>query len=523
MTHSEAAHTRSCEGSSLGMTQVLPLLKSSGWNLLGTLVRVLFGTILSVAIARGLGPVEMGRYGYFLWLVGIVTSFVSLGFPATIRRYVAEFLGSRDYDNARALTRAMFQLGGGAFSVASVALICGALFFADHGEWVLYGLAAILVVLSGMLTIAEAVLVGVQDFRAVALVSALICPLNFVLVVVAITLGLGLDGVFSMSGLTTCLALWLFARAARRCLGSGPQVPIARSLWNRIIRYSFSLSLILLFDAIVWKSSEIFFLKRFSTPEQIAFYTIAFSLAQAIPLLSSFFSSTILPMVSHLVGAGNKDDVAVMFPKVIRYLGLIASPICLGGSAIVGPFIVAAYGAPYQPAGLLGTLLFVSGLSQILAGGASAYICGMERPQFNVWLSGAMALLDLILAWNLVPRYGAIGATLASVISQTGASVGIIAYTIWRFEFHFPLRALGRIILAGLLCGGSAAALCWMLPGVGGVVGAMLVGAVIYLLSLWTLRAVEPSDWEFLSSVGQVLPSRLQLGYMRMLSHLSRS
>lgn len=504
------------------VSQVSRLLGFSAWNLLGTLARIFSGILVSVALARGLGPTGMGRYGYFIWLSGTVAGLVALGLPAATRRYVAEFIGSGDRDTARAVFQRLVRMGAGLFGLASVSLIVGAHFLDNPEEWRLYGLVGVLVILVGMSSVYGAAVTGAQDFRGMALIEAVTYPLLLVFMVGALGLGFALEGVLWMYALATGLGLLLLARAARRRLGSGPAIPITDSLKRRVLRFSSSLSLILLFDVIVWQNSEIFFLRRFSATQEIAFYTIAFSLAQGIRLLASVFSSTITPTVAHLFGAGRKDEAAALFPQTIRYLGLLGVPVCLGGAAIIGSFIVAAYGEPYRPAAPLGVILFISALGPALSCAASAYLYAMERPQFNVWLAGAAALLDVLLAWSLVPSLGALGATLANVVSQTTASVGLLIYVVWTFGFRFPAHALGRIGLAGLLAAAPALISCLLLGGAMGVVIGVVAGAVAYPFGLLLFRAIESSDWEILSRIARRLPIRWQAGYMQAVTRLSR-
>jgi O-antigen/teichoic acid export membrane protein len=464
----------------------------------------------------------MGRFGYVIWLVGTVTSLVGFALPITTRRYVAEMLGSGAQDTALAVFKRSAGLGGGVFGLTGLVLVAYGLLVVP-GEAGLYTLAATLVWLLGMWAIVEAAATGAQDFRTQALGTALFYALYLLLAGGTLALGLGLPGILSVWALATGVGLWfLGVRVWQRLSGGAEPQPLPHALRRRLLRFGTSLSLVLFLDVIVWRNSEVFFLKAYSSPQEIAYYAIAFGLAQAIPLMTSLFSSTILPVVSHLIGGGRTETVTAMFPQVLRYLALLGAPICFGGAAVVGQFIRLAYGSAYETAALLGTVLFLGGFLPALACGATAYLYGLDRPQFSLWLTGVAALLDVVLAWSLIPHLGAAGATIASVVSQTLLSVGLLACVTRQFGLSFPAEALCRIGFAGILTGGVALAVSRATGGIFGVVGAVLAGAVSYPLAILLVRAAMPADWRALSILGERLPLSIRTPYGQTLNVLSR-
>ena len=65
------------------------LLRNTFWYGAVTLVGLVAGLLMSVILARGLGPARMGDYSYLLWAVRILTAVATLGWALATTRYTA--------------------------------------------------------------------------------------------------------------------------------------------------------------------------------------------------------------------------------------------------------------------------------------------------------------------------------------------------------------------------------------------------------------------------------------------------
>jgi O-antigen/teichoic acid export membrane protein len=111
----------------------------------------------------------------------------------------------------------------------------------------------------------------------------------------------------------------------------------------------------------------------------------------------------------------------------------------------------------------------------------------MRRTQFNWVVTGAAALVNVTLNLILIPRYGMMGAAIATVAAFTTMFWGMS----WWAQRMFPVPYQWRRVVTAALAG-AALAVCGKLVG-GGVVVA-LVFALAYPFVLLPLGFYLPAE-----------------------------
>jgi O-antigen/teichoic acid export membrane protein len=221
----------------------------------------------SALIARDLGPANMGVYGYAMWLVGALGVLANVGLPAAITKYISEFLGSGDAGTAvlvgRRLVRAQFIVA----LAVSAATACFA--FLRTPYRVIIVLAAVMILAQALQQSLTAALAGLQRFDRIALTSIYMGLAQLASVGVAALLHSGVVGMLSATLAGLWMGAWLLHRAVNDCLRLPPDYSVRSAentdVFRRIIRFSFTISYVLLLDTIVWQRSEVLFLKWFSS------------------------------------------------------------------------------------------------------------------------------------------------------------------------------------------------------------------------------------------------------------------
>ncbi len=183
--------------------------------------------------------------------------------------------------------------------------------------------------------------------------------------------------------------------------------------------------------------ASLFLVERFHGLDAVGTYSVAVTVAELLWLLSSSVT------VSAYARIGHPDRVvaSTMTVQAVRInvlATLLAAPLLLVGAWWALPGVLGeAYQASLWPlAALLPGVAAYAAASSLSA----FYTNHLGRPQ----LSGAIAGLSLALSFGLgcllVPRWGALGAGVASSVGYIGAIV--VAYGVFLKHAGLPLRAL---------------------------------------------------------------------------------
>src|SRR3989475_13174974 len=86
------------------------IVRNTFWYGVVTAIGLVAGLLMSVVLARGLGPARMGDYSYLLWLMRTITAVATLGYALATVRYTAEALAQDDRPRAGAYRRVFIRL-----------------------------------------------------------------------------------------------------------------------------------------------------------------------------------------------------------------------------------------------------------------------------------------------------------------------------------------------------------------------------------------------------------------------------
>src|ERR1044071_4031364 len=86
------------------------IARNSLWYGLEIGIALVAAVVVSVVVARALGPERLGYYAYITWLTNMSNVVGCLGIPMSTRKYMAEYLGRGDQGTARAIFFATLRL-----------------------------------------------------------------------------------------------------------------------------------------------------------------------------------------------------------------------------------------------------------------------------------------------------------------------------------------------------------------------------------------------------------------------------
>jgi O-antigen/teichoic acid export membrane protein len=228
----------------------------------------------------------------------------------------------------------------------------------------------------------------------------------------------------------------------------------------------------------------------FSVNAEVAIYAVAATIAARLEyfLPHRMLQSVIEPAIyRRYEEAGGVSGVASIFGAIFKVnyvlaFGFLAVFLPLGGEllrAVFGP----VYDASWAP-----TLIFLAFLA-FNTNPLGMVIHAVRRPELLVF-SKVVIPLNLVLAWLLVPRYGALGMAAATGATMVLKNTALFAVAESRLGLSIPWGATLRCAAAAALTAGAVR----LVPEVVPLLARVALAGLVYLPAALWLGAFERDD-----------------------------
>ena len=475
------------------------LVRNTFWYGVVTFIGLGSGLVMSIVLARGLGPSLMGDYSYLLWALRMLTAIATLGWALATVRYTAEAYASGERERAWGFVR--FFLRRQLVTTALVVVAVMAIVLTEveprlRLSFVVLALLLVPVTVEGIYTHA---VYGAQRYDLTTQTSTVKMALHLLASVVVVTLGFEILGLMIALALGTTLSCVMQRARAREVLG-GAAVPPTPAAQREIRAYVASLAVVAVLEALVRDRSEIFFLRLYASPEEIAYYSLAFGFATRVMVVPEIAVGALLPALAALHGRGERDEFARVYRTAMRYVALSGAPIAALVAALAPGVIHWLYGAAYLPAArLLGVLAVVAVLGALRKVAASSLQAVGDR-HCALTATGAAVALNIVLAFVFIPTYATAGAVLANSVAQLVASTWAFVGMARLHGARVPVGDLARIGVAAGLLFAVAHVVAGDSHDLPRLALAAAAGAAAFLMAALATRALGPREWTLLTT-----------------------
>lgn len=413
-------------------------------NMVGKAIRTLTWFFLTAFIVNQLGPTQYG-----VWvLVGSVASYGSLldlGVAGAVVKYVAQHMASGDPASAaRIISTALWvYIGLGLIALLAalaVAPLFSSFFRIPEGQ---AGMAQAVVVLTGVSlaisipsTAAPSVLLGLQRYDVLNLISTVSTLVSAVAIVVVLLLGGGLIGMVALN-IPIALATQAVSVAAIRRL-----VPALRfglrgaslGAVKSIIAYS-SFSFGFQIAGLLQRQTDEMVIGRFLAISAVTPYAIGRRASEFVLLVTDQFMRVLLPLASQLDAEADRERLRGLYLTSTRLTLALSLPIGAALIVLAEPLIVAWLGPQYLDAAPILIVLTASSMIGLTQWPAGAILQGMARHQVIAVSALLTGVANLIISVILVQRIGVLGVALGTLIPTVVETlVFVLPYTTRRLD-----------------------------------------------------------------------------------------
>ncbi|MGQ0603009.1 MAG: flippase [Anaerolineales bacterium] len=459
------------------------VLRNAAWTTFGSLLLKALNFLFNVYVVRSLGDERFGQYAIVTAFPGLFAILIELGITQYVMREIA-----RNRQSANALiwnliaVRLLLALVG----VAAITAAAGAVGYASELVFGIF-LFSLSFVLSALETPLEVVLAANERFDYLALLNVVGRVSFMSLGALFLWLGLSFHWLIAagLIGLPIQMAVAIWAVRKHRFMEFRPTFAV--SIWPGLIRAGVPFGMISLALTVAFSIDSVM-LSLFESDSVVGWYKAAYDLVFSLMFVFGGLSTVMVPTLSREY-ASNPDRVHDWYHRSVRMILLMSAPMAVGGMMVAYPLIEFLYGREFLPSALaLQILIWDVPLLMFNAYcGNMTTVTGQERAAARIY--GLNAVANIVLNLYAIPRFGIIGASLVTVITDL---IGALQFNfLLKRKLQMPsVTALAlRVGLASTLMG----VVVWLANSLPLVVQ-IFTGMAAYGILALVLRLIGPQE-----------------------------
>jgi O-antigen/teichoic acid export membrane protein len=404
--------------------------------------------VLSIVLARAIGPSGNGEYALLATVVGVAVLVCSLGLSSGITYEVsrASWPARRAFREsylAAVLLGALGVAGGIGFYTLTQDSVLRSVDLA----LVLIALASIPPFLAGQF--ASSILLGDDRYEAYGLLPLTTAAVTLV-VAAGLTIPFGLTGaivgMLAAAVVTAAAGAALLARPspgdathAAAVQGPGPRRPLREAF-----RFGLPGWIGNIFQQANYRF-DVIILGAYASTADVGVYSVALTLASIAWVLPHGLQTVIFPRTASLdagtqTGEVSTEESDAAVTRATRHSVLLLPPAGLVVLALLA-LVPLVYGRSFDQTVVLGLVLLPGVLALGVGKVLGSVVAGRGKPRYNLYTGALSALITVALYFALIPPYGAWGAAIASSVSYFTTTV--LACVFFKHVVGVPLgRAL---------------------------------------------------------------------------------
>ncbi len=451
---------------------------------------------------RLLGRSQVGAYTFLVVFTTYLDTLIDFGLNALVAREVAR--GSAAPGVAfRAV--AWLRLGLWLVGLPLVALVYGLIPGVANlsGDDALAGAIFYLGLFPTILAkTATALLWAAERLEVTAAVSVLATLLKTAFGAIVLFSGLGLVGLAASSlAVNVVTAITLVTLMPRGSASPEPSVVSPQSSF-RWLRESWPLFVNQLLQGLFFKVDALL-LPGLAGTAAAGVYAAAYKVSEGAGIISSSFTLALFPRLSR------GSDPTDAYRLALRLLLQVGLPLAASTALLAEPIIAVVGGSAYLPDGAVALAILICYLPLSYANGLTQYVliaAGRQRILTAAFV--AALVFNVIANLVLIPRFGYVGAAWVTVASEL---VLLIPFQRAAAQVApgVSLVGEGRLPLIATLL---MAPVVWWLRDAVHPIAAIVAGAVVYPIALWSLGGIDAQQRRVLRQLVSGLPLPLGNG-----------
>lgn len=492
------------------MNRRIAVLRSVGIVTVSTYVEYALGLLMSVWIARALGPSDFGRYAFTVWLCGWLIVCSNHALTTSSTKFIAEADGMGQPSLAAHLAARFSRLQTWSSAAVLALFVVGAVIVRPSewsGDWLpIMGLVAIAVVAKANYAMLVAIGKGQERFEPEAVATVAGGIVGMLLVLAAMLSHLGLMAFVALFAVA-CLMLNLINRLMyRRCCRPFAPGDVPEAMMTRVNRHLRLTAALVLMGSFRVGTIEVFLLTTFTGSVAVGYFAIAGTLTRgAVQLFSVGLTSTLLPYMAKTFGESGAARAARFLSEATRFYWAMGVAIAGLGLVTTPEIVRLMYGERYVAAIPAIEATLVLGGLLLIGNGIAAFQTVVDRQDDRIRIAVVALAANAVLGIALIPPFGLAGAVLTYAGARVVEMALAVHYLRKATRGGLPLASMARLFAVGAASTLAAWAVTDTLPSRWGFLAGALVFMLVYVPGSALVRYWSRDDLQLMEGIGRRL------------------
>jgi O-antigen/teichoic acid export membrane protein len=412
------------------------------WTFGATALPLLSAFLISLITARWLGP---GGVGLINWTMAFATVLLiagKFGVEGAASKLLSEYQTTAPWRMSRlirlgVLMRLMFTVPAGL--VALVFAPWFTTFFKEPALLPLFRLSGLLILAVSLNELFDLMTIGISRFRFLFFVRCSMLAAKVSLVLAAVLLGLGVEGVLGGYIAGTIIPCALSITMLFAVSGGAAPAGDGERIWSRLFRLSVPLAISGASVAIFTVEDKLM-LGFFQSKVDVGLYSVARSLAETALFPTFALIMMLRPGLASAYAAGDRERCAALANRSIRGSFVYAALVAVVFACLARGIVVGLFGPRFEPSALLLVLFIPLIVMRCIGVVVLPGLIAANRAGVYARLTFAGAAVNFILNIALIPKLASTGAIIATLASYIPIEI-IGLKTLWGVFPRFWGRA----------------------------------------------------------------------------------
>ncbi|WP_144560130.1 flippase [Shouchella miscanthi] len=373
-----------------------------------TRIIVLLGSfVVSVLLARLLGPEGKGIVTSIMVVPLLLISLAELG----LRQASAYFIGRKLYTVKEVISSLNFLWFVTSFFSVIIVFTAFTLQYTQYHPMLLL-IAALTIPFNLIINYAKGVFQGIQRYAIINSFEVYKIILNFILVILLVWIfNLDVLGALLVQLIIGIIIALYSLRVIKKAYPIKFKINfnISKELLLKGVTFGLALFILQLNYRI-----DIVFLEYFVNSEAVGYYSVGTNMAELIWQVPAAVSLVLFGKSANSKSTKEAVNRSIMLMRFILPALFI---FCIAFAVFSDPLIRLLYGEVYAPAALIIQLLLPGVFFMVIVKVLHSDLAGRGYPMYAIWVTTGPLIINILLNFLFIPRYGIEGAAITSSIT----------------------------------------------------------------------------------------------------------